>query len=236
MKRRCCLQSLPSGKDEQWKVQSSVFLSSFLHSEAHTKKINKVKVVTTLPVLTVVLFWDIKLWWCCYQSLVIQRYLQHLCPHTAWLLHVHPHCEPSELYRCSVAWYPDELGCQLESAASMGSGLRGTATRQMDPSVVLELHPPLSTQRSPPRTSPPLVCVCVCVCVCACVCACVRACGGHVLAGSHLSKMRTGKRGTSNYVGRHNRWYIIYLWGYIVNALHVITIKMWGKKRFYKPF
>ena len=79
-------------------------------------------------------------------------------------------------------------------------------------------------------------CVCVRVCVRVCVCVCVRACGGHVLAGSHLSKMRTGKRGTSNYVGRHNRWYIIYLWGYIVNALHVITIKMWGKKIFYKPF
>ncbi len=66
------------------------------------------------------------------------------------------------------------------------------------------------------------LCECVCVCVWACVCVCV--CGGHVLAGSHLSTMRTGKRGTSNYVGRHSRWYLIYLWNHIGNALH-ITIK-----------
>lgn len=138
--------------------------------------------------------------------------LNMFCSKTARPLLFHPCCEPSELYWCSAPWYPGELGCQLESAASMGSGRRGTATQQMDPSMVLKLHPPLSTQRNPPRTSQPLVC------------ASVRVCGGHVLAGSHLSTMRIGKRGTSNYVGRHNRWYPIHLWNYIGNALHV-TIK-----------
>lgn len=53
-------------------------------------------------------------------------------------------------------------------------------------------------------------------------------CGGHVLAASHLSTMRTGKRETSNYVGWHSRWYLIHLWSHIVNASH-ITVKMWVK-------
>ncbi len=61
--------------------------------------------------------------------------------------------------------------------------------------------------------------VCVCACVCVCVCVYVY---GHVFAGSHLSTMRTGKRGPSNYVGWHNRWYLIYLWNYKVHALHIV--------------
>ena len=38
MKRWCSLQSLPIGKDEQWKVQSGVILLSFLHGEARRNK------------------------------------------------------------------------------------------------------------------------------------------------------------------------------------------------------
>lgn len=59
--------------------------------------------------------------------------------------------------------------------------------------------------------------------LCKRVCVFVCMCGGHVLAGSHLSTMRTGKGRTSNYVGWHNRWYLIHLWNYIVNALHITT-------------
>lgn len=89
----------------------------------------------------------------------------------------------------------------------------GRRPQQMDPSVPPKLHPPLSTQWNPPRTSGPVVSVSARVCVCAS--------GRHVLAGSHLSTMRIGRRRTSNNVGGHNRWYLIYLWNCIVIALHI---------------
>lgn len=83
-----------------------------------------------------------------------------------WTCSVHPYCEPSELYWSSVHWYPGELRCQPESAASMGSGGWGTAAQPMDPSMLLKLHPLLSAHWNPPCPLQPLLCVCLRMCVC----------------------------------------------------------------------